>query len=207
MESIKQLKNLSLGILVAILSACAPFYQRNIYGNGHYVSSGDEELDQGSVAGEITDYQAYQVNFMTISVDQVSYNMTSTYSYLTIKGTCFNPGFEKNSIYYKLFDQQGNFVASDGYPYATNMIYYHGTSKLQPVNITCGSNGLWQTTVEVPTATLQQLNQGFVQVAMVVWYQNQELHNEATGVSSASIQPPQPQNQNTEDNSLESISL
>ncbi len=190
MQSLRLLNTIYLLGFMLGLTACAPFYQENVYGNGHYPSKDGENTDSSLSDSEITDYQAFQSNFMTIDVSQVSYSITDTLSYMTLRGTCFNPGFELASIYYRAFDQQGFDNANDGYPYVTNQVFYSGTTKLQPVNLTCGKNGLWSTVIEIPTAILYQLDKGYLEVSIVVWYKGEELHNDGTGLTFVAIVPP-----------------
>jgi hypothetical protein len=120
----------------------------------------------------------------------MTYSMTDSLSYITLRGTCFNPGFERSAIYFKAFDAQGEWVASDGLPYATNEIYYSGTEALQPSNITCSPNGLWSTVIEVPTVILKYLNRGNLELSMVVWYKGKELHNDGTSVANMALNVP-----------------
>lgn len=189
MRKLSVLNTFYLVVVLGLLSACSPYYQENLYGNGHYPSKDDTSTDSSSET-ETMDYQAFQSNFMTIDVNQVSYSITDTLSYITLRGTCFNPGFEIASIYYRAIDQQGFDIANDGYPYLTNKVFYSGTTKLQPVSLTCGKNGLWSTVLEVPTAILYQLDKGALEVSIVVWHKGEELHNEGTGLTSVSISPP-----------------
>ena len=104
---------------------------------------------------------------------------------------CFNPGFQITSIYYKATDQQGEEIASDGYPYLSNEIFKKGTNLLQPNAIFCNSNGTWSTNLQLPTAILYQLNKGYLRFSLVAWLKDQELHNDSTGVTSIEIKAPE----------------
>jgi len=188
-NKILSLKLMGLFFSLWALCGCGSFNQDNLYGNGHYVSQ--EEMDANTIyPPDKTDYQAYQQNFISISVRRVSYNLTQTLSQITVEGTCFNPGFQYNSIYFNAVDSSGSSMASDGMAYSTNIRYYPGSTQLQPSNIYCSSSGQWSTVINVPTAILYRLAQGYLDVSMVVWYKGTELHNETTGVTSTVINPP-----------------
>lgn len=177
--------------LVIAITACGPFYEENKYGNGHYMSQ-DEKNEMLNAQGEpYIDYQAYQYNFVSISVSHVSYKMTSTLSVMNVSGFCTNPGFQTNYIYYTVFDSEDSSLAHDGLPYATNVNYYSGTKKLQASNIVCMSNGTWATSIPIPTFILKKLVQGTILFSMVVWHKGQELHNTETGIAGVGINPPQ----------------
>lgn len=183
------LKILGLLGITSLLVACGSFYQDNLYGNGHYVSKEEREANQATPP-DPTDYQAYQYNFVSISVNRVSYKLTQTLSQISLEGSCFNPGFQYHSIYFNAVDASGAHLASDGLAYSTNIRYYPGTSRLQQSNIQCSSSGNWSTAINVPTSILYKLAQGFIDVSMVVWYKGDEYHNDKTGVASVSINPP-----------------
>jgi len=182
-------KILVLIFLATVLSGCGSFNQDNIYGNGHYVSQ--EELDANSLAQpDTTDYQANQYQFVSISVKQVSYNLTQTLSQISVQGSCFNPGFQFHSIYFNAVDASGSSMAPDGMLYSSNIDYYPGTTQLKPSSIYCSSNGQWSTVINVPTAILYKLAQGYLDISMVVWYKGNEYHNNTTGMASVAIDPP-----------------
>lgn len=172
------------------LSACGPFNQDNIYGEGHYLSSEDVAALSSHQPDTSMDYQAYQSNFVSISVDRVSYKLTQTLSHIIAEGSCFNPGFQYTGIYFNAVDNQGTSVAPDGMPYSTNIHYYPGTQNLQSSSITCSNNGRWSAVIDIPTFILYKLSKGFLDFSMVVWYKGQELHNDKTGVATVSINPP-----------------
>ncbi|MEY4615315.1 MAG: hypothetical protein RJB66_275 [Pseudomonadota bacterium] len=188
-----------LGLLLGlslVTVGCAPINQENIYGNGFVPATNDSSYSSNNPDPDgITDYASYQVNFVTISVNQVLYRTTDMLSYITLRGSCFNPGFQTQSIFYRALDREGYAMASDGYPYSTNQSYIPGTSNLRAVPLKCRENGSWETIIELPTATLMALDHGTLEVSLVVWYNNQELHNQNTGVTSVEIMPPQPQPQ------------
>lgn len=172
------------------LSACGPFNQDNIYGEGHYLSSEDAAALSSHQPDTSMDYQAYQSNFVSISVDRVSYKLTQTLSHIIVEGSCFNPGFQYTGIYFNAVDNQGTNLAPDGMPYSTNIHYYPGTQNLQASSITCSNSGRWSTIIDIPTFILYKLSKGFLDFSMVVWYKGQELHNDKTGVTTVSLNPP-----------------
>lgn len=183
------LKIIGLLSMTSLLGACGSFYQDNLYGNGHYVSKEEREASEVSPP-DTTDYQAYQYNFVSISVNRVSYKLTETLSQISLEGSCFNPGFQYHSIYFNAVDASGSHIAPDGLAYSSNIQYYPGTSNLQQSNIRCSNSGNWSTVIDVPTYILYKLSQGFIDVSMVVWHKGAEYHNDKTGVASASINPP-----------------
>ncbi len=192
-------------IMGLFLSACGPLYQENMYGNGHYISQEDKAALASNTPEPVVDYQGYQSNFISLSVTQMTYKQTQTLSYITAQGSCLNPGFTTNSIYYTATDNQGSSVAQDGLPYISNVKYYPKTSKLVPTTIYCNSNGTWVAVIPVPTFILNKLAQGYIQFFMVVWYKGQEIHNSQTGVSIAAINPPPlPDENNSDLNSMPS---
>ena len=196
MSLLRMVKGTGVVFLFFGLVACGAMNPENKYGAGFLPSRDGNTQSSNS---DSMDYDAYQSNFMTIAINQVLYRITNTLSYVTLRGSCFNPGFDISSIYYRGLDQDGYALASDGYPYVSNATYYYGTSRLQPGNLKCRDNGTWETMIEIPTATLYQLEGGQFEVSMVVWYKNQELHNNVTGVAYAPVQPPHPENQNSLD--------
>lgn len=183
------LKILCLLGMTSLLGACGSFYQDNLYGDGHYVSKEEREANQVTPP-DTTDYQAYQYNFVSISVNRVSYKLTQTLSQISLEGSCFNPGFQYQSIYFNAVDSSGSHLAPDGLAYSTNIRYYPNTTRLQQSNIQCSNSGNWSTVINVPTYILYKLAQGFIDVSMVVWHKGAEYHNDKTGVASASINPP-----------------
>lgn len=183
------LKIICLLSVTCVVGACGSFYQDNLYGNGHYVSKEEREASEVSPP-DTTDYQAYQYNFVSISVNRVSYKLTETLSQISMEGSCFNPGFQYHSIYFNAVDASGSHIAHDGLAYASNIRYYPGTSNLQQSNIRCSNSGYWSTVIDVPTYILYKIAQGFIDVSMVVWHKGAEYHNDKTGVASASINPP-----------------
>ncbi len=183
------LKTLGLMMIPLCLIGCGSFYQDNLYGNGHYVSEEQREASRPSQP-DTMDYEAYQTNFVSISVNRVSYKLTQTLSQISVEGSCFNPGFQYHSIYFKAIDASGSPIASDGLAYSTNIYYYPGTTQLQPSNIYCSNNGRWATVINIPTAIFYKLTQGYLDVSMVVWYKGTEYHNDSTGISSVMINPP-----------------
>lgn len=188
--NLKQFGLIFILMISFFLAACGPFYQENKYGNGHYLSQEDKEALASATPDPDMDYQAFQSNFVSISVTQLTYKQTPTLSYITAQGSCLNPGFQMNSIYYTATDPGGSSTAPDGLPYLSNLKYYPGTSKLVPTNTYCNSNGTWYAIIPVPTYILNKLARGHIQFFMVVWYKGQEIHNSQTGVSTVSIDPP-----------------
>lgn len=176
-----------LGAFVVLQWGCAPYYQENQYSAA---PQRPEQQDYSSDSG-IQDYQAYQSHFMSVSISEVAYSISEAMSFIIVNGRCFNPGFDRLEIFYKLYDASGDWLSvSDGYPYATNMVYYSGSENLQNSKIVCNGQGQWSAEIGVPSFVLNQVHRGRLDVKVMASYQGQQLTNEATGTASVRIYDP-----------------
>jgi hypothetical protein len=185
----------SLRLVMVVLAALS------LIGCGTYQSGSNKRTnDLSSLTNEdgwwnnmpnSPDQQAFQANFMTLSITQMSFQISAMNSQISLAGLCFNPGFANVGIYFKVYDGSGRWIfPQDGEPYATNKVFYSGSDRLQPSTISCSSQGFWSLSIDMSTWLLNQLESGKVEVSMVAFYEGRDLYNDSTAVARRFIHLP-----------------